>query len=130
MSFTRDALALLLVFWILQIIGTWFQVKNYRTAMAKASSDWSDGFLGAGQSRPRFGAGCLVLLEAAPDLVVRRLQVMSGMTIFARFKPQPEFEGWPMSRLLERFAEGVDDSRLARAVRQAAAKIEEARRRT
>jgi glucitol operon activator protein len=130
MSFTRDALALLLVFWILQIIGTWFQVKNYRTAMAKASSDWKDGFLGAGQSRPRFGAGCLVLLEVGPDLVVRRLQVMSGMTIFARFQPQADFVGWPLSRLRDRFAESTDDSRLARAVRQAADKIEEARRRT
>jgi len=129
MSFTRSALALLVVFWILQAIGAWIQLRHYRLALGQAASGWRDGYLGAGQSRPRFGAGCVVLLEVSPELRVRRLQAMSGMTIFARFKPLSEFDGWEMSRLVQHFAEGNDDSRLARAVRQAIAQIEEVRRR-
>ena len=129
MEFVRGALALLIVFWILQCIGAWIQLRHYREAMTKATSDWNDGFLGAGQGRPRFGAAALVLLEVSPELLVRRLQVMSGMTVFARFRQLPAFEGWEMSRLLSHFGEGSDDSRLARAVRQAAGQIEEARRR-
>lgn len=129
MDFTRNALLMLLLFWGMQIVGSWIQWKHYRVALSDASSRWKDGFLGMGQSRPRFGAGAVVMLEVAPDLRVRRLQVMTGLSVFARFRSDDTVRGWSLEQLAQRHAEGPRDTQLARAVRQAIQQVEEVHQR-
>ncbi len=129
MDFTRNALLMLLLFWVLQIAGSWIQWKHYRVALGDASSRWADGFLGMGQSRPRFGAGAVVMLEVDPELRVRRLQAMTGLSVFARFQPDDTVRGWSLEELARRHAEGPRDSQLSRAVRQAIQQVEEVRQR-
>ena len=129
MEFTQNALLMLLLFWVLQIAGSWIQWRHYRVALSDASSRWSDGFLGMGQSRPRFGAGAIAMLEIGPDLRVRRLQTLTGISVFARFKPDVGVQGWTLEQLGARHAAGTPDSQLARAVRQAITQVEEVRQR-
>jgi DNA-binding transcriptional regulator of glucitol operon len=129
MEFTQTALLMLLLFWVLQIAGSWIQWKHYRAALGDASQRWSDGFLGMGQSRPRFGAGAVVMLEVDPELRVRRLQALTGISVFARFESDESVRGWSLSQLAERHAPGPRDTPLARAVRQAITQVEEVRQR-
>src|SRR5450830_786055 len=89
MQFTQNAMALLALFWGLQVAGSWVQWTHYRRALRQATARWGDGFLGMGKARSRFGFGVLALLEVDPKLDVRSLQVMSGITVFARFKSLP-----------------------------------------
>lgn len=129
MEFTQQALLLLLLFWILQIVGSWIQWKHYRSAMNDATGQWSDGFLGAGRSKPRFGAGCVALLSVSPDLRVRQLRTMSGITVFARFKHDPSVHDWTLSQLATHYAAGTRDNAVAKAIRQAITQVEEVRSR-
>ena len=129
MDFTRNALLMLMLFWGLQIVGSWLQWKHYRVALSDASSRWKDGFLGMGQARPRFGAGAVVMLEVAPDLRVRRLQAMTGLSVFARFRSDDTVCGWSLEQLAQRHTASPHDTQLARAVRQAIQQVEEVHQR-
>jgi DNA-binding transcriptional regulator of glucitol operon len=129
MEFTQNALMMLLLFWTLQIAASWIQWKHYRVALNDATGEWSDGFLGSGQSRPRFGAGAVALLSVGPDMRVRQLRTMKGISVFARFKPDRTVQGWALSQLGTHYAPGTRDTAVAKAIRQAIAQIEEVRSR-
>src|SRR6218665_2861686 len=129
MEFTQSALLSLLLFWTLQTTGAWIQWRQYRHTLGQAPRRWGDGYLGMGRAQPRFGFGVIALLEGSPDLQVRRLQIMSGITVFARFKTLDAVQNWPLSKLGTHYAPGPKDTRLARAVRQAIAQIEAVRAR-
>lgn len=129
MQFTQSALLMLLLFWTLQIAGSWIQWKHYRTALGHATRRWGDGYVGMGRAQPRFGFGVIALLEVSPDLQVRSLQTMSGITVFARFKPLDGAQNMSLPELARRYASDADDSKLARAVRQAITQVEEVRAR-
>ena len=125
MEFTQQALLLLVLFWVLQIAGSWIQRRHYRDSMNAASGLWSDGFLGAGRSKPRFGSGAVAMLSVSPDLRVRQLRLMSGMTVFARFKPDASVQDWTVSQLAAHYAPGTRDTAIAKAIRAAIAQVEE-----
>lgn len=129
MQFTQSALLMLMLFWTLQIAGSWIQWKHYRTALGNATRRWGDGYVGMGRAQPRFGFGVIALLEVSPDLEVRSLQTMSGVTVFARFKPLAGVQLGSLAQLARRYAPETDDSKLARAVRQAITQVEEVRAR-
>ena len=93
------AIAGLALAWALQGFGTYKQIRHYSAAMGEASRSWSDGFVGTGRARSRFGAGTVLLLVVDADRVVRRLLVMRGVTVFARFAPVQEVEGLPLDSL-------------------------------
>lgn len=125
MDYTQSALGLLVFFWVLQIAGSWTQWRHYRGALSAATSRESDGFLGMGQHKPRFRAGAIAILEVDPGLRVRRLQMMSGISIFARFKPQSFASGWTLGELGAYCAPGPNDNSQKRAIRQALKQVEE-----
>jgi glucitol operon activator protein len=129
MQFTQSALLMLLLFWMLQIAGSWIQWKHYRAALGSATQRWSDGYVGMGRAKSRFGFGVIALLEVSPNLEVRSLQAMSGITVFARFKPIAGVQHCSQAELSRRYAAETDDSKLARAVRQAITQVEEVRSR-
>lgn len=95
------AIAGLAVAWSLQGYGTWRQIEHYSAAMGLAARSWDDGYVGTGKARSRVGVGTMLLLVVGPDRVVRRLLIMRGVTVFARFRPLPEVEGMPLDAALD-----------------------------
>lgn len=128
MDFTQTALAMLVLFWGLQVAGSWIQWKHYRQSLSDASSRWADGFLGAGQAKRRFAPGAIAILEVDPDLRVRRLQTMSGFSVFTRFQPLPFVQNWTLAQLGAHYAPGPGDNARSLAIRQAIARVEEVRK--
>lgn len=121
MQLWQLGLILLAVVWALQAVGTWMQMKHYREVMGDISRRWADGFVGAGNARGRLGKGVILILVVSPDDVVRRLAVMEGRSVMAKFKPLPEFEGRPLSELRENGFPGKEKGRnlaLSRAIEQ------------
>lgn len=128
MDFTRNALLMLLLFWTLQIAGSWIQWRHYRGAMNAATARWTDGFLGVGQSKSRFAAGAVALLSVGPDLRVRQLHTMRGISVFARFEADTAVQGWTLGQLATHHAASKSESACDKAVRQAITQVEEVAR--
>ena len=124
MEFTRNALLMLLLFWTLQIAGSWIQWRHYQVAINAATGRWTDGFLGVGRSKSRLAAGAVVLLSVGPDLRVRQLHTMQGISVFARFEIDTAVQGWTLSQLASRHAPGKKDGAVGKAVRQAILQVE------
>ena len=91
-------LALALV-WALQSLGVWIQMRHYSDVFKGITNQFKDGYVGAGNTRGRFGKGTIALLVVTPDLVVRRLMTMTGRSVFAKFKRHEECEGMTLDRL-------------------------------
>ncbi len=81
MAIWQWALLALALLWGFQSLGVWFQMRHYSDVMKGITSKYSDGFVGAGHVRGRFGRGVIVLLVVDRNLVVRRFLQMSGRTV-------------------------------------------------
>lgn len=127
MEFTHIALALLAVFWSLQVAGSWVQWRHFQDSMARASRGHSDGYLGVGKSRPRLGFGTVVLLVLTPEMHVRQLQAMSGISVFARFRDQPQYKGLSLAELQAELVQSGAPPRFAAAVQGAIGQIQAVR---
>ena len=79
--------------WGVQVIGTALQMRHYRAVLASVTTRWSDGFVGTGAARARFGRGVIAILVADRDLTVREAFVMQGRTVFAKFRRLPDLVG-------------------------------------
>lgn len=123
MSSMTLAIVALALAWALQGFGTYQQIRHYSAAMGELARSWSDGFVGTGRARSRFGVGTVLLLVVDADRVVRRLLVMRGVTVFARFARLPEVEGLPLASLGDSAALRASDHA---ALRIAADQIERA----
>jgi glucitol operon activator protein len=99
MPLWQIALAVFIVAWGLQAAGTYVQMRHYSAVMGEISRRWSDGFLGAGNARSRLGSGVILLLVVSPDRIVRRVMIMKGRSIFARFARLREVEGKALDEL-------------------------------
>ena len=101
MPLWQIALITLVAAWSLQALGTFFQMRHYSTVMGEVSASFGDGYLGAGNARSKLGAGVILLLVVSPDRIVRRLLVMRGRSVFARFTRIATLEGETLDRLNE-----------------------------
>lgn len=114
--------------WALQSLGVWFQMRHYSDVMKGITSKFNDGFVGAGNVRGRLGKGVIVLIVVTPDAIVRRFLVMSGRSVFAKFKRRTEFEGISLSALrTDPVMAGVEEPALAKATERAIEQIDKAR---
>lgn len=125
MAIWQWALLALALLWGFQSLGVWFQMRHYTDVMKGISNKYSDGYVGAGHTRGRFGKGVIALIVVDRDLVVRRLLEMSGRTVFAKFTRRDEFEGQSLVQLREKVEQGAFTPPVAHAVRSA---IEQAER--
>lgn len=125
MNFTTSALFALLLCWSLQVAGSWVQWRHYQQSVLGSQKTWGDGFLGIGKARKRFGFGAIALVVVSKDLVVRRLQIMKGFSVFARFKDVPLYEGMRIETLQESLRAQQVDEKVATAIRDAIQRIEE-----
>jgi glucitol operon activator protein len=116
------------ILWALQSLGVWYQMRHYSDVMKGITSKYNDGFVGAGNVRGRFGKGVIVLILVTPDLVVQRFLVMSGRSVFAKFKRCEEFEGISLSALrTDPVMTGLGEANIAKAAERAIEQIDKAR---
>ena len=114
--------------WALQSLGVWYQMRHYTDVMKGITSRYNDGFVGAGNVRGRLGKGMIVLIVTNTDLAVQRFLVMSGRSVFAKFKRRPEFENISIDVLRTGpLITAEQDGALAKATEIAVAQIDRAR---
>jgi glucitol operon activator protein len=116
-------LALALV-WILQIVGTYFQMRHYRDVLGGITREETEGYVGVGNAKARFGKGVILILVVGENDVVKRALSMRGMTIFARFKEAPKFIGMGLDELRKEEHEGPYDKSVMLAARRAVEQID------
>ncbi|MRH41518.1 hypothetical protein GH741_02375 [Aquibacillus halophilus] len=78
--------------WLLQIFLTQVQLKHYRDTI-KLMSKRASGYLGAGVEKRKLGVGKVVIIVCDEDGVIVDSQLMSGVTVFVRFKTFHEIIG-------------------------------------
>ncbi|EJN04301.1 transcriptional regulator GutM [Phyllobacterium sp. YR531] len=116
------------VLWALQSLGVWYQMRHYADVMKGITSKYNDGFVGAGNVRGRLGKGMIVLIVTNADLAIQRFLVMSGRSVFAKFKRRPEFENMSIDALRESSLMTTEEDRaLAKATEVAIAQIDRAK---
>ncbi len=94
----KTGLLLFAVCWALQIVGTMLQMRHYRRVLGALEARWTDGFIGSGSARARFGRGAIMILVVSPAGIVRDALVMQGRTVWAKFKPMPSLVGLDVAR--------------------------------
>lgn len=92
-------LGALVIAWIVQIFGTMRQMRHYRIVLGEVNATYTNGFMGAGNSRGNFGSGVIAIVVATPDEIIRRVLVMEGRSVFAKFTPVSELEGKRLGEL-------------------------------
>lgn len=127
MQFWQIALIVLVIVWALQSVGTYVQMRHYREVMGSIRTRWADGFLGAGNARGTFGKGVILMLVVSPEARVRRLMVMEGRSVFAKFKILAEFEGRPLDELRSGTVMGAGEAGREKALVQAIEQVDKAR---
>ena len=128
MAIWQWALLLLFVVWALQSLGVWLQMRHYSDVFKGVTAQYKDGFVGAGNFRGRLAKGTIALMVVPPDLIVRRMMVMSGRSVLTKFKRHEEFEGIPLDRLRSNPAiMGEGEPGVAEAVKRAIEQIDRAR---
>ena len=130
MGFTQSALTLLFVFWVLQTAGAWMQWRHYQQSVAGNRENWTQGYLGVGKSRRKFGFGAVAMVVVSPELRVKKVQVMTGMSIFARFKDVVAFEGMSLESLASSVQGTQTNEQVSKAIQDAIQRIEEVRSKT
>ena len=128
MAIWQWGLLALFCVWALQSLGVWLQMRHYTDVFKGVTNQFNDGFVGAGNFRGRFSKGTIVVIVVTPDLIVRRLLIMSGRTVFTKFRRHEEFEGMTLDQLRSNPAVlGEGDTGVAEAVKRAIEQIDRAR---
>ncbi|WP_422445185.1 transcriptional regulator GutM [Thermoanaerobacterium sp. DL9XJH110] len=70
--------------WVLQGVLTYFQIKNFQRKLKEMKKH---GRVGVGTVKGRLGAGAIVILAADRRGRIVDAQRMSGISVFARFRP-------------------------------------------
>ncbi len=81
---------LLIVFclFVMQAIGGYFQIKDYRKSVKRVHKL---GNVGIGQKRGKLLCGYLILIACDNNGVITGAEIMEGLSFFARFKPTNQF---------------------------------------
>lgn len=124
MGWIAYVILLLAVAWILQIVGTYFQMRHYRGVLGRITRESGEGFAGVGNAKATFGKGVILILVADENEVVKRALRMRGMTIFARFKEAPDLVGMSLDELRVEGCEGPYDKSTMLAARRAIEQID------
>ena len=127
MGFTQSALTLLFVFWVLQTAGAWVQWRHYQQSVAGTRENWKQGYLGVGKSRRKFGFGAVAIVVVSPELRIKKVQVMNGMSIFARFKDISSYEGLSLDALEISLKSKKSSDQTSKAINHAIQRIQEVR---
>ncbi|MGK7378319.1 transcriptional regulator GutM [Planococcus sp. 1R117A] len=84
--------------WLLQIMLTKIQLKNYQMTIKKMSNRPS-GYLGVGVQKQKMGIGVIAILVTDDAGTVVESQLMKGVTVFSRFEDFSKYNGLTMEEL-------------------------------
>jgi glucitol operon activator protein len=98
-GFLTTLILVLAFLWMLQIVGTWYQMRHYRNVLGEITRSGGQGYVGVGNARARLGKGVILILVVDEGGVVRRALKMRGRTVFARFHEDPELLGMHVDEL-------------------------------
>jgi glucitol operon activator protein len=101
----------LALLWMVQIAGTYYQMRHYRKVLGGITREESEGYVGVGNAKAWFGKGVILILVSGEDGIVRRALRMRGMTVFARFREAPNLIGLSIDDLREARDEEKPESR-------------------
>lgn len=76
--------------WVLQLVFGLWQMRRFTRHVKTLRAE---GRVAIGKARGRFTAGAIVLLVLNEADVIQRGEVMTGVTVFARFRPFNELNG-------------------------------------
>ena len=124
MGFWAILLLILGCLWVLQVVGTYFQMSHYRRVLGGITAGGSDGYVGVGNAKSRFGKGVILILVAGRDGVVERALKMRGRTVFARFEEANSLVGLAVDVLRKDGVEGPEDPATMAAARKAVEQID------
>ena len=124
MNWVAYVILILAVAWVLQIVGTYFQMRHYREVLGAITREGGEGFVGVGNAKATFGKGVILILVADENDLVKRALRMRGMTIFARFKEAPDLVGMRLDELRVGDREGPYDKSTMLAARRAVEQID------
>jgi len=89
-------LVVLGIAWAMQSVFSFLQVKDFSTNYARLRRQ---GKVAIGKRKSALSAGAITMLLVDDDGFIREAMGMSGLTILARFKPIPGFEGLHISEV-------------------------------
>lgn len=90
--------------WLLQFALTFLQIRHYRTAMRGLVNQYrnADGFyLFSGVARKALGSGAIALVVVNENVVIENCQILSGITVFAKFTGASEYVGMPIDQAIK-----------------------------
>lgn len=98
-----------IVFFLLVVQGilTFFQIKDYKK---NADELIKKGRIGVGNAKRRFSAGAIVLLTADDNEVVVEGRIMEGVSVFAKFKDFPNYNGSKLSTIMAETHEKISST--------------------
>ena len=124
MGFWSLLLLTLAVLWLLQILGTWYQMRHYREVLGGITREGSKGYVGVGNARARFGKGVILILVVDEGGKVTKALRMRGRSVFARFNEAPELVGLNVDDLRKEKREGPYEAATMLAARRAVEQID------
>lgn len=77
---------------VLQFVTGVLHIKYYQHVLKKMSRR-SEGYLGVGMNQRKFKLGQVCIIVTDVDGKITECRLLTGMTIFARFKKAPTYEG-------------------------------------
>lgn len=87
------------LFYVLQMVLTYFQVKNFRSNIAELRKK---GIIGIGSKKRKLSAGNIVILVSNEFGEIIEGRMMQGFSILARFKSLKDVDGFNISELKEK----------------------------
>jgi glucitol operon activator protein len=123
-GFWSFLLLTLAVLWLLQILGTWHQMRHYREVLGRITREGSKGYVGVGNARARFGKGVILILVVDEGGKVDKALRMRGRSVFARFNEAPELVGLNVADLRKEKREGPYEAATMLAARRAVEQID------
>ena len=124
MGLGLSLILLLAVLWLLQMVGTFFQMQHYREVLGGITRAGGRGYVGVGNAKARFGKGVILILVSGEDDVVRKALRMRGATVFARFQDAPDLVGLSLEELRDEEREGPYEKATMQATRRAVEQID------
>ncbi|AJD90213.1 hypothetical protein JMA_08960 [Jeotgalibacillus malaysiensis] len=108
--------------WILQILMTKVQLKNYQATLKKMSSR-SSGYLGVGIQKQRLGIGMIAILVTDENGVLVESQLMKGVTVFSRFEAYTKYDGLNIKELKEKLKQDIESQAFIMAINKIEAQM-------
>lgn len=124
MGFVATAILVLAVVWILQIFGTWYQMRHYQAVLRGITERSTEGYVGVGNAKASFGKGVILILVVGESGKVTEALRMRGRTILARFEQAPDLVGMDLDDLRLPEREGPYDAGTMLAARRAVEQVD------